>query len=710
MSAVRRIPYAGSVHDEREIAAVTEVLSSGPQALRIGKNVREFERQVAALFGKQRGIMCNSGSSALYLAVELLGLSPGDEVITSAVTFSTDVAPLVRSGLVPAFVDVEPDTYNIDVTRVAEMIGPRTGAILVPNLIGNAPDWDVLRTIADEHGLAVVEDSCDALGSTLRGTPTGTRSDISVTSFALSHIITAAGTGGMVCLDDDELADRCLLLRRWGRRSEVQLFGSQKGSGSRFFSSIDGDLEYDNLFIFDEMGWNFEPSELSAAFGLVQLQKLQDNLGRRKRNFERLSGVLLAAPRGVRGATDDAEARHGLAHVPGHDSVRVRGAAFRVPAAHGEARHRHAHGLDRECHPTAGLPRRPVPAAGRRAAERGRGHGARPGAAIEPRSGRRRHRLHLGDRRGVPVMSTAIASDRLVIISADGHAGGNHDQYRDYLESKYLDQFDAWRAAYTNPFKDLTSGTRNRNWDDTRRLAELEEDGVVAEVIFPNTIPPFFPTGIVVSRPPMPAEYELRLAGIRAHNRWLADWCAGQADRRAGIGQIFLNDLDDAITDVRWCHEHGLRGGVLVGPVPDDMKHLKPLYAPDYDPLWAVCEELGVVVNTHSGGGGMPDYGPYDAAGVLWLAELTFFSRRPLAQMIVGGAFERFPRLRFVLTEQGASWIKPMLAQLDSYHAQMKKHGRIGELKYDPDQVLPRKPSEYFAQNCWVGVSFPVTR
>ncbi len=296
MSSTRRIPYAGSVHDEREVAAVTEVLMGGPQALRIGRNVREFERQIAALLGKRRGIMCNSGSSALYLAVELLGLSPGDEVITPALTFSTGVAPLVRAGLVPAFVDVEPDTYNVDVAGVPEMIGPRTRAFLVPDLIGNAPDWDVLRTVADEHGLAVVEDSCDALGSTLRGTPTGTRSDISVTSFALSHIITAAGTGGMVCVDDDALADRCLLLRRWGRRSEVKLFGSRQGSGSRFFSSIDGDLEYDDLFIFDEVGWNFEPSELSAAFGLVQLQKLEANLARRKRNFERLRASFAQRP------------------------------------------------------------------------------------------------------------------------------------------------------------------------------------------------------------------------------------------------------------------------------------------------------------------------------------------------------------------------------------------------------------------------------
>jgi CDP-4-dehydro-6-deoxyglucose reductase, E1 len=288
MSSTRRIPYAGSVHDEQEVAAVCEVLAGGPQALRIGKNVREFERRIAELFGKRRGIMCNSGSSALYLAVELLRPSPGDEVITSAVTFSTDIAPLVKAGITPAFVDVEPDTYNVDVAAIAEMVSPRTRAILIPNLIGNAPDWDAIRKLADEHNLFVIEDSCDSLGATLRGTPTGTRADISVTSFALSHIITAAGTGGMLCVDDDDLADRCLTLRRWGRRSEVQLFGSAKGTGNRFFSTIDDGLEYDNLFIFDEIGWNFEPSELSAAFGLAQLDKLKVNLESRKRNFARL--------------------------------------------------------------------------------------------------------------------------------------------------------------------------------------------------------------------------------------------------------------------------------------------------------------------------------------------------------------------------------------------------------------------------------------
>ena len=297
----RKIEYAGSVHDEREIAAVVEVLRGGPTALRIGRNVREMERRVAALLGKRRGVMCNSGSSALYLAIEVLGLEPGDEIITSAVTFSTDVAPMLKKGVVPAFVDVTPDTFQIDAARIEEMVGPRTRAILAPDLIGNCPDWDAIRGIADRHGLKVIEDSCDALGQTLRGTPTGLRADIALTSFALSHIITAAGTGGMVCFDDDELVDRALLLRRWGRRSEVQLFGSAKGVERRFFSTIEGDegagdLEYDNLFIFDEIGWNFEPSELSAAFGLVQLDKLPENLARRQRNFDLTSSHFARYP------------------------------------------------------------------------------------------------------------------------------------------------------------------------------------------------------------------------------------------------------------------------------------------------------------------------------------------------------------------------------------------------------------------------------
>ncbi len=281
----KRVLYAGSVHDEAEIEACVEVLRSGPTAFRIGRRVREFELKVAALFGKSSGIAVNSGSSALYLAVELLDLPKGSEVLTSVLTFSTDVAPLVRAGLVPVFVDVEPDTYNIDVDALERLIGADTKAMLIPNLIGNAADWDRIRALADHHGLLVIEDSCDALGATLRGTPTGTRSDLSVTSFAASHIITAAGNGGMVLLDDEGLRDRGLLLRRWGRSSEVQFYGSRKGD-QRFLAEVDG-MEYDSLFVFEELGWNFEPSELGAAFGLEQLKKLPRNYEVRQRNFAR---------------------------------------------------------------------------------------------------------------------------------------------------------------------------------------------------------------------------------------------------------------------------------------------------------------------------------------------------------------------------------------------------------------------------------------
>jgi CDP-6-deoxy-D-xylo-4-hexulose-3-dehydrase len=278
----RRVYYASSVHDEREIEAVVEVLRD-PRGFWVGKRVGQMERRVSELFGKQAGVMVNSGSSALYLAVELMRLEPGDEVIMPAVTFSTDIAPVVRAGLVPSFVDVEPDTYNIDAERIAAAITPRSRAILAANLIGNVPDWDEIRRIADEHNLKVIEDSCDALGPTLRGRPTGERADMTVTSFASSHIITCAGSGGMLMLDDTDLKDRAVLLRRWGRRSELHFFGSKRHDRT-FWEDLDG-IAYDNQFIFDELAWNFEPSEVGAAFGLVQLDKLDGNRARRKRNF-----------------------------------------------------------------------------------------------------------------------------------------------------------------------------------------------------------------------------------------------------------------------------------------------------------------------------------------------------------------------------------------------------------------------------------------
>ena len=285
-----RVFYSSSVHDEAEIEAVVEVLRSGPQGLWPGRRVNAMERAVAELFGKARGVMVNSGSSALYLAVELLDLEPGTEVVTCGLTFSTDVAPLLRAGLVPVLVDCEPDTYCVDVARIEEAITPRTGAMLFPNLIGNAPDWDAIAAIAAAHGLPVVEDSADTLGARLRGRPTGERSTLSITSFANSHILTAGGNGGMLLVDDEAQRDRALMLRRWGRRSEVQFFGTRRGDHD-FWEDLDG-ISYDNQFIFDELAWNFEPSEMGAAFGLEQLKKLDANLSRRRHLFDAYTAFL----------------------------------------------------------------------------------------------------------------------------------------------------------------------------------------------------------------------------------------------------------------------------------------------------------------------------------------------------------------------------------------------------------------------------------
>ena len=185
-------------------------------------------------------------------------------------------------------------------------------------------------------------------------------------------------------------------------------------------------------------------------------------------------------------------------------------------------------------------------------------------------------------------------TDHYPIISADCHAGASHAVYREYLEEKYLDDFDAWRGEYRNPYKDLrASDDRIRNWDNERRNGDQERDHVVGEVIFPNTVPPFFPNFVLFAPQPTPDTYEHRLAGIRAHNRWLVDWCNEFPERRAGIGQIFLNNVNDAIEDVKWVKEHGLRGGVLVPTLPPDVTWIPPITDRSYDPLWEVCADLG---------------------------------------------------------------------------------------------------------------------
>ena len=299
-----------------------------------------------------------------------------------------------------------------------------------------------------------------------------------------------------------------------------------------------------------------------------------------------------------------------------------------------------------------------------------------------------------------------MGQDRYTIITADSHAGGSHAQYREYLEDKYLEDFDAWRDKYRNPYKDLAPGDdrRLRNWDNEMRNGQQDADGIVGEVIFPNTVPPFFPGFVLFAPPPTPADYEHRLAGIRAHNRWLVDFCAQYPDRRAGIAQVFLNDIDDAIEDAIWSKEHGLRGGILIQPVPPDVhEYIRPLNDPAYDRLWAVCQDMDIPINAH-GGVGSPTYPPFQSSTILHIAELTFYTQRPLVWMILSGVFEKFPGLKYVLTELGGGWLKDFGVRLDGL-IQNVKQGSQGELRFTEDMAPKRMASEYIYENCYLGVS-----
>ncbi len=297
-------------------------------------------------------------------------------------------------------------------------------------------------------------------------------------------------------------------------------------------------------------------------------------------------------------------------------------------------------------------------------------------------------------------------SERYTLISADCHAGANHETYRGYLDAKYVEDFDAWRGKYKNPWKDLRdTDLRIRNWDDDRRDADQLAEGVVGEVLFPNTVPPFYPGFVLFAGPPKAEDYEYRRAGVHAHNRWMVDFCGRKPAQRAGIGQIFVNDIDDSIADATWIKEHGLRGGVLLPTVAPDVKWVKPLYHPDYDRLWAVLQDLDIPVHLH-GGTGSPDYGKFAATPMLMVTELPFYGMRPFVHMLLSGVFDRFPRLKFAITENGAAAFPPMLTHLD-YVIKSVRGGSIGELKYDTSSALARSATEYFQQNCWVGASFP---
>ena len=282
---MKKIYYGYAVYDRKEINAVNEVLTKNNLTLIDGPSVKLFEKNVAKLFGKRFGLMVNSGSSANLLAIASLKLKKGSEIITPTLTFSTTVAPIYQLGMVPHFVDVEMNKFIINTEQIEKAINKKTKAIIVPNLLGNIPNYRKIYKIAEKYRLKIIEDSADTIGYTVNKKNFGKFTDIATTSFYASHIVTGAGFGGMACFNDKKLYEEAKILRGWGRSSAT--FNESEDIKRRFSAKVSG-IPYDGKYIFLRMGYNFLPSEISAAFGLQQIKKLNNNISIRTKNFKYL--------------------------------------------------------------------------------------------------------------------------------------------------------------------------------------------------------------------------------------------------------------------------------------------------------------------------------------------------------------------------------------------------------------------------------------
>jgi predicted TIM-barrel fold metal-dependent hydrolase len=301
--------------------------------------------------------------------------------------------------------------------------------------------------------------------------------------------------------------------------------------------------------------------------------------------------------------------------------------------------------------------------------------------------------------------------DRLMIISSDAHAGALAKDYRDYLPRKWHDDFDAWLAQITMPWFDITD---DRNWDAEARMRALDDEGVTAEVIFPNTLPPFYDILAHLSGVPRERDdFEHRWAGLQAHNRWLVDFCGGAPTRMRGLIQLLPNDVDLAVAEMRWAAEHAVIGGVMLPAVPPNHT-VEPYYHERYDPLWRTAAELRLPVHQHQGSGS-PDPSPgQDVANSVRYVDHELWTRLTMSHLIVGGVFDRHPDLVVIWTEMpGLRWIVEDLERMTrQLRVVQKRHA------HDPRQLnfsavfgsattdaLELTPFEYFQRNCYVGAS-----
>tara|TARA_B110000977_G_scaffold46912_1_gene63790 strand:- start:2406 stop:3557 length:1152 start_codon:yes stop_codon:yes gene_type:complete len=269
-------PYKHEAYGQEEIDAVVESLKSGWLGGQGPKSV-EFEEKIAKSFGKKYGVFVNSGSSACLLAIAALDLPKGTKIITPSCTFATTLAPIIQLGYVPVFVDVDLTTYCANFDQIMAKITDDTSALMLPNLIGNKPDWPRIKKALVDMGredIFLIEDSAD----TLTKTP---ETDVATTSFYASHVITAGGVGGMVMYNDKKHVTKCLQYRDWGR-----LGNDSEIVADRFNHVVDG-IPYDHKFLYSVLGYHMKASEMNAAFGIVQLERFKTNAGIRRANFER---------------------------------------------------------------------------------------------------------------------------------------------------------------------------------------------------------------------------------------------------------------------------------------------------------------------------------------------------------------------------------------------------------------------------------------
>ena len=281
MKKIWYAPYKFESYGEEEIKAVEEALRSGWLGGQGPKSV-EFEEAIAKRFGKKYGVFVNSGSSACLLAIAALDLPKGSKIITPACTFATTLAPIIQLGFIPVFVDVGLTDYVAKIDEVIAAVDDDVKAIMLPNLIGNKPDWELLKDSLVAIGrddIFLIEDSADTITKT-------EVTDVATTSFYASHVITAGGVGGMVMYNDPKHVTKCLQYRDWGR-----LGNDSEIVDDRFNHSVDG-IPYDHKFLYSVLGYHMKACEMNAAFGLVQLERFKKFSDIRRANFEKYLELL----------------------------------------------------------------------------------------------------------------------------------------------------------------------------------------------------------------------------------------------------------------------------------------------------------------------------------------------------------------------------------------------------------------------------------